>query len=144
MPWPSCSLIQRIVKKIVFWQNRTWGKYIMFKSQGLQTIRWAWWTFVHESLKRMLKKAWRCKSFEINPWNDPSFHQVWDPENNWCDAAMLLTKCMYTGKKVSDFGTRTVLQAAKMGRGRQMYVKSASILLTWKCYSHSWILPFSV
>jgi hypothetical protein len=41
---------------------------------------------------------------------------------------MLLTKHMYTGKKVSDFGTRIVLQAAKMGRGRQMYAKSAHIL----------------
>jgi hypothetical protein len=37
-----------------------------------------------------------------------------------------------------------MLQAAKMGRGRQMYAKSASILLTWKWYSYSWILPFSV
>jgi hypothetical protein len=43
---------------------------------------------------------------------------------------MLITKHMYTGKKVSDFGTRIMLQAAKMGRGRQMYAKSASILLT--------------
>lgn len=46
-------------------------------------------------------------------------------------------------KTTSNFNTKIVLQPTKLRR-RQIYAKSAHILLTWKCYAHSWVLPFSV